>query len=319
MGMQNQNMNLVLSTDAKPRLKWTPELHQRFVEAVNQLGGADKATPKCLMRVMGIHGLTLYHLKSHLQKYRLGKIQQPHKSIENKQEENKEIQSNDDRFSKGTDGGMRTPITELQIAEAIQMQIEVQRKLHEQIEVQRHLQLRIEAQAKYLQSVLKKAQDTITGCNSSSVGIELAKSELSRLVSMVGRGYPSSETSELTEAGGSSLKEAETKNLTSTVCSMESSLTSSDSSGRKVDIQQKNAICKVNSTSVELLLMDIHPQEDYVFLTGTLSNQVKKRSDSNVSDSTCVAKGPKGSEQLKECWLQGTLDLNRQYPNDIET
>ena len=32
---------LVLSTDAKPRLKWTPDLHDRFVEAVNQLGGAD--------------------------------------------------------------------------------------------------------------------------------------------------------------------------------------------------------------------------------------------------------------------------------------
>lgn len=32
---------LVLSTDAKPRLKWTPDLHERFVEAVNQLGGAD--------------------------------------------------------------------------------------------------------------------------------------------------------------------------------------------------------------------------------------------------------------------------------------
>ncbi|CAL9016145.1 unnamed protein product, partial [Prunus brigantina] len=39
--MQNQNMNLVLSTDAKPALKWTAELHQRFVETVNQLGGAD--------------------------------------------------------------------------------------------------------------------------------------------------------------------------------------------------------------------------------------------------------------------------------------
>ncbi|CAI0447994.1 unnamed protein product [Linum tenue] len=68
---QNQNMNLVLSTDAKPRLKWTAELHQRFVDAVNQLGGLEKATPKSLMRVMAIPGLTLYHLKSHLQAFAL--------------------------------------------------------------------------------------------------------------------------------------------------------------------------------------------------------------------------------------------------------
>lgn len=104
--MQNQSMHFVLSTDAKPRLKWTPELHQRFIDAINQLGGADskyktnsiltslflillsllhfrayiswciiqivyvnvaEATPKSIMRVMEIPGLTLYHLKSHLQ------------------------------------------------------------------------------------------------------------------------------------------------------------------------------------------------------------------------------------------------------------
>ncbi|CAL9114736.1 unnamed protein product [Musa textilis] len=58
---------LVLTTDPKPRLRWTVELHDRFVDAVTQLGGPDKATPKTIMRVMGVKGLTLYHLKSHLQ------------------------------------------------------------------------------------------------------------------------------------------------------------------------------------------------------------------------------------------------------------
>lgn len=40
-GNGSGDSGLVLSTDAKPRLKWTPDLHARFIEAVNQLGGAD--------------------------------------------------------------------------------------------------------------------------------------------------------------------------------------------------------------------------------------------------------------------------------------
>ena len=35
--------------DTKPRLRWTPELHDRFVEVVAQLGGADVATPKAIL------------------------------------------------------------------------------------------------------------------------------------------------------------------------------------------------------------------------------------------------------------------------------
>ncbi|XP_057802410.1 myb family transcription factor PHL8-like isoform X3 [Salvia miltiorrhiza] len=45
-------------------------------------------------------------------------------------------------------------------AEALRMQMEVQRKLEQKMEVQRHLQMRIEAQGRYLQSVLNKAKET---------------------------------------------------------------------------------------------------------------------------------------------------------------
>ncbi|KAL6634906.1 hypothetical protein ACP70R_027577 [Stipagrostis hirtigluma subsp. patula] len=84
-----------------PRLRWTSELHRSFVRAVDFLGGQDRcvqcsdvarfprafmascmhafgdrsmvaveATPKLILQLMGVRGLTIAHVKSHLQMYR---------------------------------------------------------------------------------------------------------------------------------------------------------------------------------------------------------------------------------------------------------
>lgn len=53
-----------------PRLRWTSELHQHFVEAVKCLGGKHNATPKRILHQMGVEGLEISHVKSHLQMYR---------------------------------------------------------------------------------------------------------------------------------------------------------------------------------------------------------------------------------------------------------
>ncbi|KAK7400911.1 hypothetical protein VNO78_12220 [Psophocarpus tetragonolobus] len=323
--VQTQSMRLVLSTDAKPRLKWTPELHQRFTEAINQLGGAEKATPKSLMRVMGIPGLTLYHLKSHLQKYRLGKIQPLETCSDNKHQGYSEIQNIDAHCSKEIGTGTQNQMTEsLKIAEALQMQMEVQRKLYEQIEVQRHLQLRIEAQGKYLQSVLTKAQETLARYSSSTTNIELAKAELSQLVSIINNACPSSPISELTETRGLSLNCGERKQDRGTMCSFESSLTSSESSGRTEEKQamyEADNPQKFTSISVELPLMSIHPEDKAFKGDNSEGASGRKRSAEADSDGICVDQpsGKRCGNNLRKSEVSEMLDLNSQYQRDTDS
>jgi hypothetical protein len=72
----------------------------------------------------------------------------------------------------------------LPISDALQMQIEVQRRLHEQLEVSIIYCT--------LQSILEKAQETLGRQNLGAAGIEATKAQLSELVSKVSADYPDS-------------------------------------------------------------------------------------------------------------------------------
>jgi len=48
------------------QVDWTPELHKKFVKAVEQLG-VDQAIPSRILEIMKVEGLTRHNVASHLQ------------------------------------------------------------------------------------------------------------------------------------------------------------------------------------------------------------------------------------------------------------
>ncbi|CAN4078145.1 unnamed protein product [Withania somnifera] len=69
------------SNKKKMKVDWTPELHKKFVQAVEQLG-IDQAIPSRILDVMKVEGLTRHNIASHLQKYRMHRRQILQKEVE---------------------------------------------------------------------------------------------------------------------------------------------------------------------------------------------------------------------------------------------
>ncbi|KAL6903682.1 hypothetical protein ACP4OV_004495 [Aristida adscensionis] len=103
----------------KIRMRWTVEMHDRFIDAINQLGGSENAKPKAILDLMNVEGLTREHVKSHLQKYKL--TQARHHPSEGTSIETtyNEVAPSDVQMSLE--------------AFALQMQMEFQKKLHDMV------------------------------------------------------------------------------------------------------------------------------------------------------------------------------------------
>ncbi|KAF3530448.1 hypothetical protein DY000_02041620 [Brassica cretica] len=184
---------LVLTTDPKPRLRWTAELHERFVDAVTQLGGPDTS---CAGESQDTGSSSSSSLRMAAQ------------------EQNEGYQ-----------------VTEALRAQ-MEVQRRLHEQL-EHGQVQRRLQLRIEAQGKYLQSILEKACKAFDDQAAAFVGLEAAREELSELAIKVsnssqGTAVPFFDTTKMMMMPSvSELAVAvDTKNNITTNCSIESSLTS---------------------------------------------------------------------------------------------
>ncbi|KAI4310678.1 hypothetical protein MLD38_035637 [Melastoma candidum] len=132
----------------KTRIRWTQDLHEKFVECINRLGGAERATPKSILKLMGSDKLTIYHIKSHLQKYRMAKYV-PYSA-----------DSAEERLARRSGYVENLPFdsANLQIREALELQLDVQRRLHEQLVIQKNLQVRIEEQGRKLKMMFEQQQ-----------------------------------------------------------------------------------------------------------------------------------------------------------------
>ncbi|ESR43083.1 hypothetical protein CICLE_v10012556mg [Citrus x clementina] len=120
-GLISDSYRHILSN--KKRITWTKDLHEHFVECVNRLGGSEKATPKAILKLMKSKELSILQVKSHLQKYRSEKLISD-QSLQGFPEKTVCINDIPQLYMKMS----------MQIREALQLQLELEKHLHDQLE-----------------------------------------------------------------------------------------------------------------------------------------------------------------------------------------
>nr|GMD66904.1 protein PHR1-LIKE 1-like isoform X1 [Ipomoea batatas] len=98
----------------------TPNFMKHLWEAVNKLGGSERATPKGVLKLMKVDHLTIYHVKSHMQKYRTARYKP----------ESSEAASSEKKQSAIDDFPSLDLKAGIEITEALRLQMEVQKRLH---------------------------------------------------------------------------------------------------------------------------------------------------------------------------------------------
>ncbi|XP_010434586.1 PREDICTED: two-component response regulator-like APRR2 isoform X1 [Camelina sativa] len=68
--VNKSSKNLSGNKTTRKKVDWTPELHKKFVQAVEQLG-IEQAIPSRILELMKVNTLTRHNVASHLQKYRM--------------------------------------------------------------------------------------------------------------------------------------------------------------------------------------------------------------------------------------------------------
>ena len=167
-------------------------MHKRFMQAVEKLGGADQATPKRVLELLAVPGMTSSHVKSHLQKYRLNiNAKQPGKKTLRSAKAGRKKSSPrakkaetpghastkqdlwlnmaaSDGLVPGLDASGLLPHIQIStgskdIDRALQEQKRLAQELKEQLEASRLLQSTLESHGAFLNRLLKTSAATMTG------------------------------------------------------------------------------------------------------------------------------------------------------------